>query len=297
MLLNGIELVERFQRPSPTSRLGLRMSFLNNGSYILPFAVKSCTIFPRLANLTPNTVLGDDGLISPEAAQHVLMNFSGTGFEYVPGSDASGIYTSGANYIAVLDGTVDLSGVYEGQEIANQCSATQEYIDVWTVRLFENSEDQVFINTFKLEQNSLIGLTQQPLLNVHNRLVNKHIPLGSNVSLKITTDVTVENRDIDETTKNAIQHHPLTNVSVQIKKINEDSSLPSDVVIQEFTSDGVSVTPDNTITYKLNATPTFLIGDPLSPNNGGVVGTYAITARFLVLDELIVTKPLYFTIR
>ena len=289
MLLNGIELVERFQRPSPTSRLGLRMSFLNNGSYILPFAVKSCTIFPRLANLTPNTILGEDGLISPEAAQHVLMNFSGAG-SYIPGATASGIYVSGTNYIAVLDGTVDLSGVYSGQEIANQCSATQEYIDVWTVRLFENSEDQVFINTFKLEQNALTGLTQVPLLNVNNRLINKHIQFGASTSLKIATNITVENRELDEATKNAIQNHPILFPTVTIKKINEDSSLPSEVVLIENDAN-VEITPDNTLVYKFNA-----ISETLN-NLGGVVGTYSITAKYLLLDEYIVTKPFYFIVR
>ena len=190
MQLNGNNLVERFNRPSTNSRLGLRMSFINNGQYIQPYAVKSCTIFPKVANLTPYTVLNASGVLRENIAPEVLMNFSGTaaGTTYSPAATASSIYTSGNDYIAVLDGQVDLSGVFSGVEIANQCSAVNDYIDVWTVQMFANSEDQVFINEFKLYTDSLVGLTQPLLLSTKNRLINKHVSLNSSTALKVTTE-------------------------------------------------------------------------------------------------------------
>lgn len=292
MQLNGNNLVERFNRPSTNSRLGLRMSFINNGQYILPYAVKSCTIFPKVANLTPYTVLNDQGVLREDIGPEVLMNFSGTaaGSTYDPAVDASSIYIDGTDFVAVLDGQVALSGVFDGVVIPNQCSGVNDYIDVWTVQMYENSEDQVFINEFKLYTDSLVGLTQPLLLSTKNRLINKHVSLNSEIDLKVATEFVVENRELTQDMKNVLQEHSIENAIVTIKKIPEGDHavLGPQVVVDRVPAS--RITADNTIIYNLTASNNNL------DNPSGVLGTYALIVEYTLLNQLIVTKPLYFIV-
>jgi len=243
MQLNGFNLVDRYNQPSVDSPVAIRTFFINNGSYFDPYDVSACTIFSKLENANPLSIVDPStGLIKEDQAlDTILMNFgiSGTDDEehdgvddrvtslsledyfpsYTPGDSASGIYRVGVgDYVAVLNGALDgdLSGRYdmhavfgEGPQVQNHASAIQDYIDVWTVKMTEASEYQILITDFKLHNNTYINVAEPLILTTSNRLINKRVTLGSVVDLKISTDFTVQNKNIDPATLNLFKDYSL----------------------------------------------------------------------------------------
>ena len=320
MQLNGETLVDRFNRPSVGGKVAVRTLFINDGKFIDPYDVSACTIFAKVSNETPAFIADPiDGLIKSAATSEVLMNFNisgdpdndadghdGTGTKvtsqrlndtvwfppYVPGDRASGIHRVGVgDYVAVLDGSIDLSGTYDirypyqgGIEVANGASSVQDYIDVWTVKLYSGSEYQLFINSFSLYNDTFTTITEPLLITTRNRLLNKKLRFGEKIDMKITTDITVQNSTLSEETKNILKDYPITNPLVTVKKVNDDSvNQAAWTTIQE--NQPATLTTDNTILYTIDT-----IGLALS------VGTYFITAKYSYLTQDFVTPPYYFTI-
>ena len=312
MQLNGTNLTDRYNRPSVLGRVAIRTFFMNDGAYVDPYDVSSCVIFNKLAHASPSSILNTEtSLLKESATTEMLMAFgvSGDAYDhdgsdgfttsqnldwvsstlYSPGTQASGIYRkSVGEYVCVLDGTLSLSGAFSGTEVQNQCSAVQSYIDVWTVKMTEDSDYQVFINEFKLSNQNYISVTQPLLLKTRNRLINKHLAPSSVVDMKITTDIVVENRELSEDVKNLIQDFGIGDPTIVIEKINEDSSLPPRETIIAST-EASQVTADNTIIYRFDTTS-------LNPE-GSKAGTYAITATYTFMGQTIVTQPFYFIVR
>ena len=179
-----------------------------------------------------------------------------------------------------------------GFTVANGASAVQEYIDVWTAKMTATSEYQLFINEVRLDNDAWISLTQPLLLSTSNRLVNKHITLGSIVNLKVTTDLTVQNRDLDSSVRNIIESYGIDNAFFKIQKVNEGTtSIPSLETVFDYRNVD-QITSDNTMIYNFNV-DNWMATAGLS---GGDVGTFALTASYTFLGETFKTKPLYFTI-
>lgn len=319
MQLDGITLTDRHNRPSVGGKVAIRTLFVNDGNFEDPYDVSACTIFAKLSNATPSSIVDTtDGLIKSDATSVVLMNFEisgGTGSDihdgaggrvtsnnvtdenwfpdYVPGNTASGIFRVGVgDYVAVLDGDVDLSGGYNlrygfngGIEVANGASSVQEYIDVWTVKMSEGSEYQLFINNFNLYNNTFTTITEPLLITTRNKLLNKKLRLGETIDLKVTTDITVQNRTLPEETKNILKDYPITTPTVTIKKVNDDSVNEEAWTEITLGVGAVTTTSDNTILC------------PFSPTTGGGgVGTYFITVGYSFLNQNFVSPPFYFTV-
>jgi len=319
MQLNGETLVDRFNRPSVNGKVAVRTLFINDGVFIDPYDVSACTIFAKVSNETPAFIADStDGVIKSDATSSVLMNFNISGNPvaadghdgifpsvtsnkladtlwfppYVPGDRASGIHRVGVgDYVAVLDGSIDLSGTYDmrypyqgGIEVANGASSVQDYIDVWTVKLYSGSEYQLFINSFSLYNDTFTTITEPLLITTRNRLLNKNLRFGEKLDMKITTDITVQNSTLSEETKNILKDYPITNPLVTVKKVNDDSvNQAAWTTIQE--NQPATLTTDNTILYTIDT-----VGLALS------VGTYFITAKYSYLTQDFVTPPYYFTI-
>ena len=332
MQLNGTTLVDRHNRPSINGKVAVRSIFMNDGSYFDPYDISACTIFSKLANVTPSGVVDSTtGILTDAASGIALMNFEISGDPaasdphdglltkvtserllnttwfpgYTPHTAASGIHRVGVgDYIAVLDGSLALSGVYNlnkayqtGETIANQASSVQDYIDVWTVKLYEQSEYQLFINALKLHNDAFVVVTEPLLLTTSNRLVNKHIVYGSIIDMKVTTDITVGNRTLDESTKNILKDYPITSPQIKIEKVNEDNpSAPARtaITVGGFISTNVRTTSENTIIYSFDTTaiPAILTDAGV----GGPTGTYILTAQYSFLNQTFITDPYYFTI-
>jgi len=323
MQLNGTQLVDRGNRPSVNSRVGIRTYFINDGQYVDPYDVSSCTIFAKLSNASPSSVVdADDGLIKEDSSSVVLMSFGISGADgaphtgevgtttsenlnyvaetlYTPGTQASGIYRkSVGEYVAVLDGTVDLSGGYDnrvafgqGITVANGASAVQSYIDVWTVKMSQSSEYQLFINEFDLFDDTFTTLTEPLIITTRNKLINKHIKLGEILDLVVTTEITVQNKTLSNSTKNILKDYQIVNPQVKIQKVNEDSvnQAAREDITNDFVSTGITVTTDNTILYNFDTT-TFT-----TPTTGKP-GTYILTVKYEYLNQTFQSSPFYFTL-
>jgi len=326
MQLNEVTLVDRFNRPSVGGKVAIRTLFINDGEFIDPYDVSACTIFAKLSNASPSSIVDtDDGLIKSDATSVVLMNFGVSGGvapdthdgwslddtgavrvtsnkladtawfpAYVPGPQASGIYRVGVgDYVAVLDGNISLSGGYNirypfnnGITVANAASSVQDYIDVWTVKLFDTSEYQLFINNFSLYNDTFTTITEPLLITTRNKLLNKKLRYGEKIDMKITTDITVQNSTLSEETKNILKDYQITNPKIMIKRVNDDS-VNQPAWSNLFTADqDATTTTDNTILY------TF---DTDAPGNLGT-GTFIIVAKYSYLTQDFVTPPFYFTI-
>lgn len=338
MLLNGHNLMDRYNRPSVTGKVAIRTLFMNNGEFIEPYDVSSCNIFAKSANSSPGSIIDPiTGLLSDDASSQVLMSFGISGNndhvgdatrntqsnlgsldwfpDYVPGDSASGIYRDGetGSYIAVLDGEVSLSGVYDrtydnggvanpGIEVANGASSVQEYIDVWTVKLAADSEYQVFINSFKLYNDVFTTLTEPVIVTASNRLVTKNLSKDSEVDLIITTDLTVQNRNLSEELKNIIKDYKIImnagegGGGVEAYKYDQGTGgffeMTPFTYILPYSPLGIGaprVSSNNTITIPIDTTKGNI-------NENWKVGEYYIRLRYSFLDQVIVTPKMYFTI-
>ena len=235
MQLNGITVVERHNRPGTLSRNILRLNIINNGVSQDLYAVSSVSLFLKSQNVSPNTILASGTqLISDTAASTVKFRWtdvsSASAFN-TDASSASSIYKVGTgDYAVVLDGTQGVSSLdRSGKNIVNQASSVGNYIDVWTVKVSANTDWTVFINNVKLFPDSFVAITEPLLLKSKTNLVPNKIRLGEIIDLKIATEVTVMNKNIDQTVKDTLSEGVIQNPKFRILKHNEDYNLPHKV--------------------------------------------------------------------
>ena len=301
----------------------LRTFFINDGVYQNPYAISSVHVFNRAQNLSPETVLDDNGLVAYGQTSAAAMVFKpgGTGIigedatmleSYWHGDvieengnpdiclNASGIYNLGARdgeFACVLNGRSLglLSGIDQnGEWIQSTASGAIRYIDVWTIKLTSTSAWKTYVNDFELFDNTFMSVTQPLLLRTKNTLYNKQVILGSKVDLKIGTEVTVENRDLDDSIKNIFKSSIISNPSITIKKHNEDSNLPSLVWVNKpGPSQDIRITSDNTLIYSFDTVTDLMNVD----NLGSRSGTYSLQVEYNVLSEKIVSPQMYFIVK
>lgn len=303
MLLNGYNVVERGNRPSVLSRVGLRSIFNSDGALQDPYSISSVSIFWLTDNTSPSTVLGSDGLLDTSLASAVIkMNFGTVqdASAYTPGSTASGIYKLGTGqYEVVLDGTVSLSGNYNGNTVANTASGAGAYIDVWTVKWLANSPWEIFINEFSLNDDTLFVTTEPLLLTTSHKLFPKRVKMGSKIDLKVSTEVQVANKNITPEIKNIFKDSVITSAQMMITKLNEgDTDLPSVVVVSSYadSTNYVDVTSDNTIILNFDTNVLYTHPRLIDGTLGPITGTYIVHVKYNILNQTIVSERLVFLI-
>lgn len=313
MQLNNTTISDRHNRPVVLSKVGLQAFFISDGEFMDPYEINAVSIFSRNSNLYPSSVLDADTQVIDTAnvSGSILMNFANSASltnnsafntsNYSTG--ASGIFKTGVGkYIVVLDGTVNSSGLLNldgmNQVIPNRASATGDYIDVWTLRWVEGSLPQTVINEFSLRKGGFTVITQPLMLKLKSRLVNSRVTLDSKVDLKIATDVHVENRDIDESTKNLFRENVITSGAIEIQKINDAANLPARVTVSSFadTSATVTMTADNVMVLNWDTTQLRTHAQLVAGNFGSIQGVYAIRSKFTVFGETIISDPMYLTL-
>lgn len=307
MQLNNINVVERNNRPTVIQKVALRAFFINDGVYQDPFDISGVTIFRREDNFTPSGVIDQNLIRDDLPTSAIKMHFDGPArpeSEYDPADSLtlSSVYKTGTGrFCVVLDGGADLSGYYDfhGQtfEVENAASAIGEYIDVWTVQQVENGPYHSMINRFDLFEDTFFTVTEPIQITASNKLVNKRLTLDSVTNLKIETELTIANEVIDDSIKNIFRQSAITGAEVKVEKMNTGTgTLPAHVEVSGYsdTTDKVEVSSDNTIV--LNFDTRNLATHPNVADFGGLVGDYRVTAKYTLLDEIIVTPPFYFTV-
>lgn len=307
MQLNNINVVERNNRPTVIQKVALRAFFVNDGVYTDPFDISGVTIMRREDNFTPSGAIDQNLIRADLDPTLVKMHFSGPArpeSEYDPadGLTLSSVYKTGnGQFCVILDGGADLSGYYDFHgntlEVENAASAIGEYIDVWTVAQVENGPYHSMINQLELFEDTFFTITEPLQVTASNRLVNKRVTLGSTTNMKIETELTIANSVIDDSIKNIFRQSAIANAQVKVEKLNSGTgTLPAHVEVSGYTDTAnlVEVSSDNTIVLSFDTTN--LATHPEVADFGGLVGDYRITAKYSLLDEVIVTPPFYFTV-
>lgn len=318
-VFNSIVVTERHQRPSMNGVTILKANFLRDGQYLdlTTAQVSSVMLFDARANTSPSSVLeASTGLVPDSQASAALWRWdlsggnagvAGTAFATEDGfarSDnisASSIFRTGeGRFAVVLNGADDVSSyVRDGREITSTSALSAvpagKYIDVWTVKLDAAADWITLINETQFYQNNAVIITTPLLFNTRNQLTNKKVKIGSIEKLKVTTEVTVENKDIDDSVKNTIKEGLVTSASLEILKHNVDNNLPAWVTVSGYTDTeaSVDVTADNTFLFTFD---TNVLNDGSISNLGNGTGTYSVKAKYKVLDETIITPEMYFTV-
>ena len=314
MQLNGTTVVDRHNRPTVIQKVALRAFFINDGEYYDPTDISGVTVFEQASNLSPSSILSGN-VVSPDVTSSLIVmqfgasaNDSGAALNpasYKPASDSkslSGVYrVKQGEYMCVLDGTQTQQGPYtfygSSVLITNSASSVGNYIDCWTIKFATGSDYNTLTNDFQLYNDTFFSTTQPVILAARNKLINKHITLNSKENLKITTDITIQNKDLDESIKNIFKDSAITEAQMKIEKINEDAvALPSHVNVSGYsdTSSLIDITSDNTILFKFDTTT--LATHPNVADFAGLTGAYRVVVKYNLLNETLVSVPYYFTV-
>ena len=311
MLINNINVNDRINNPPVLSKVGLKVLFLQDGDYFDPYQISSVSIFKTSANFQPSSILDTDELISSGVSGSILMNFkNSSAFTSSTAFDASNYSGNGdyeiyrlneGEYVVVLDGINDQSGVLNlfglNQTIANTVSNIGDFMDVWTVKMFAESEFETVFNYFTLTRGNVQTITEPIMFRARNRLLNNTIQLGSKVDVKISTDLTIES-NLNEEVRNTIRDSVIRSASVEISKLNNEVNVPSRVTVSSFadTSALTRVTANDTIVFTwdtdlLKVHPQALLG-----NLGSIKGMYIIQAKYNLFNERIITPLMHLTV-
>jgi len=318
MRVNTTSVIDRGNRPNISQRVGLRTYFINDGAYVDPYEISSVQLFAQLDTLSPRTVIDpDSGLVSATplmtfaasavvggVASHctqtdptaVPCNLENNGFKpgsYYPTTTASGIYKlSEGEYVVVLNQIQSLSGWdYNTSTIvaASGLSSVGKYVDLWTVKLTEGSKYQVITNNFSLYEDTFFAFTEPLLLTTNNKLMNKHVRYGEIIDLKVSTETTLQNKNIDKSIQNIFKDSVVTDAKVTIAKVNHDSAFvgPFEVITDAV----MQITSDNTLIYNWDTNDI-----QISAAFGSPTGTYSVQVDYVALNQTIKSPLFYLTV-
>lgn len=314
MNLNGYTVTDRHNRPSVNQRVALRAFFLNDGLYQDPQSISGVAIYRKVTTSGSDSYLSSSNELVGNSSSLILMNFANSSVDpldsafdtsnYTPGTTASGIFRTGVGkYTVILDGTVNLSGYHNyfgsGTEMANAASAAYDYWDAWTVKLLQGSDYKVVFQTFSLKDDTFFTTTVPLLLKPTNKLQNRYISLGSKRDLRISTEINIENKNIDQSIKNIFRESVVTSAMIQLLKVNDGGDpLNSNVTVSAYsdTSGLIDVTEDNTIVFTWDTTDLYTHSATLAGTLGSLKGTYAIRLKYNLLNEIIITEPMFFVV-
>ncbi len=308
MQLNNYTLIERKNRASVLQRVGLQTYFYNGGVLADPYAISGVGVYYLSSNGSPSSVLTSSNLI--EGSITPLMWFANSSVatsdstfnasNYAPATTASGIYKlSTGRYVAVLDGTLALSSHFAGSTIANRVSAVGDYIDVWQISWTSALNYNTFINDLRLFTDTTFTLTEPLLLTVKNWINPKDIKFGSKVTIKVPTNITISNLNIDDSVRNIFRDTVVTNPQFKILKINDGvHNLQNHVTVSSFanTSSLIDVTSDNTMTLSFDTTLLPTHSEILAGTYGSLTGVYALQVKYTVIDQTFVSNLMYFNV-
>ena len=303
---------DRANRPSVNSPILVRSYFLNDGNFINPDRIVSVSIFPKTANLYPQSLLNSEGILDPSTiADNAIAHYETIGGSLNGGTvkpaesysvGSSEIFrNNNGEYFVILDSiagnpyNAPIHGTAILGSFTNRLVNPGDYIDAWVIRYPGESNYKVIFNTLTVYNDTFYSTTEPLLIKTYNNLTTKRITLGSKADLKITTDFTIENRNIDQTIKNLFKSAIAVNPKLKIEKLNEDPNLPARVEVFSY-SDTVSLvrtTSENTFVFTWDTEELKTHPQLLEGNLGNMRGVYAVTLQYDLINERIVTPQMY----
>ena len=220
----------------------------------------------------------------------------------MPSVTASGIYRlKQGDYVVVLDETLNLSGwdtTTSSQLSVSSLSAVDQYVDMWAVKLDAASKYQIITNNFSLYEDTFFAFTEPLLLTTRNDLMNKHVRLGEILDLKVTTETTLQNKNIDKSIQNIFKESVITSGLMEIRKVNQEISVDGPFTVSSFSAtDGkVDITTDNTLLMNWD---TALLKDNASfkaGTFGSMTGTYSVQVKYNILNQTFISPLYYLTV-
>ena len=312
---NNITVINRANRPSPISPCKLDFIWIKDGSYQNPFQVCSVHIFPNTQFGSPNPYVnltaGDAnyGLVSSTATDYIFRNYKRNGAgvrigfdanvsacaaeaDYVGGNSASAIFnTSPGNFSVILQPEANYFPTTAPANnwlpvSSNSASATGDYLDIWTLVDVEGSRAQIYVNSFKLNSNSNVALTEPLLVTPTNKLIQRYVEIGSKEKLRVKTSLVVDNEPISNDLRNLLETGSLLSApEMRIVKLNESPELTSRVMIKDFsdTSGSIQLDSHNMISYLWDTSN--IVAKDSDDVLGGSRGVYEITVKYNILTE------------
>jgi len=329
MQLNTTSLVDRYNRPSVTSRVALRTKFLNNGAAFDPYDISACTIFNKFANTSPTSIVDattniiKSGLsYSPTSVTGILMNFEisgnvvgGDGHDgignkvtsthlddpfwfpaYAPGFQASGIHRVGVgDYVAVLDGVM-------GKDLSGGFSLNYAYpLGVEVQNGTSATAEYIDVWTVKMAAGSdwQIFINEFSLQN--DSFINLTEPLIINASNRLHTKrinvgTTQVNQDLVISTELTVGNRNLTPA---VKNILQDVGIRIEQIKIHRIVEGPVPSAE---TYTTSIDDVEITSDNTILYHGGwatttVPGTYTVSVWYSFLDQKLKSDPMYFIVQ
>lgn len=261
---NGYSVVKRYNRPSILLRTQLEMFFTNNGTYFDPDDISACYILPDTGttNGSPDIYINRTasdvgtsayGKLNDVGLSAVVATYIGSGVpsDYEP-DEALGtslIYkVDQGKYSIIADGT--FFPEYSSLGISNG-----KYFDAWLVRDFSATEAsagyKLYWNKFTVFNDRVVTFTEPYQITSKSKLSQKYVELSSIVTLRVTTDTFVANRNMSRDLKEIFRDSVLTGAEIRIRKRNPYTSGEIST-IQDWTSDSIDISSDDTILYTWN---------------------------------------------
>jgi len=194
-------------------------------------------------------------------------------------SSASGIFRLDTGHYAVVlqpDGysttaLTDIGGhlATSAVGVANTASSVGKYYDFWTIVDNEGSAPKVYINTFDLYNDTILGLTEPLSVTSKNKLLQKYVNVSSTVVLSIATDISLNDTSIPKDVRAIFNESVIQSAAIQIRKYDENDGAWD---VMQAWADVDNVTSDDTMKYSYTFSS---------------VGRYDIQVRYTLMDETI----------
>ena len=180
------------------------------------------------------------------------------------------------------------------QTAASSLSSVNQYVDLWTVKLTSGSKYQVITNEFSLYEDTFFAFTEPLLLTTNNKLMNKHVRYKEIIDIKVSTEVTLQNKNVSESIQNIFKDSVVTEATVTIKKVNHDSGL--DGPFSVIKGGSMEITSDNTLIFRWDTNSiNNLVSDP-AVDFGSHTGTYSVQVQYTALNQAIISPLFYLTV-
>jgi hypothetical protein len=303
--INNIEFPERHEKPAVGNKVALRSLFYNDGQLVDPADVSSVTVY-KYSDYSTSALFDSDNLLSATPIMHFepsgsapddVSLYTGSWGTPIGGptdfQHASGVFKlKTGDFVAPLRLDKGLSGVWQGTQLdaSANVSGAVKYIDVWTVKLLAGSKYQSFINSFTLFEDTFFTTTEPLIVKTNAKLSNKHLRLGEIIDLKVPVDITVENRNIDQSIINTLKSTLITSGAFKVTKVNDNDTLDGPFTVSGYsdTSSTVNVTSDGTLIWQWDTN-----NIPTSSNFGEAKGTYAVQVQYWANGQKVISPRFY----